>query len=183
MPAAGPWRVSGMVLKPVAHPLLNGYEPTWWWRRVGAYMIDQVLFAIGFTTGLALTLSNVPDSTYGDPGQPFMVTTGIVIMVIAFGLSLFNHGVLQGRTGWTVGKRAVGMRLVSFATGRPVGVGPAMTRLLLRGGLLIIGNLLLPVHLLSWLWPLWDEKRQTWEDKSIDAVVIPADHAMLPPLP
>jgi hypothetical protein len=72
---------------------------------------------------------------------------------------------------------------VSFATGRPVGVGPAMIRTLLRGGLIVAGNLFLPVHLLSWLWPLWDDKRQTWEDKSIDAVVLPADHAMLPPLP
>ena len=82
-----------------------------------------------------------------------------------------------------MGKKAVGMRLVSLKTGRPVGVGQAMIRVLVRGGLIIVGNLLLPVHLLSWLWPLWDQKRQTWVYKSIDSVVVPADHAMLPPLP
>ena len=180
MPSAGPWQPG---LPPVTHPLLNGYETSWWWRRVGAHLIDQILFAIGFVTGVGLTASNVPDSTSGDPGQPFLVTTGIAIMLVAFGLAVCNLGVLQGRTGWTVGKKAVGMRLVSLKTGRPVGVGQAMIRVLVRGGLIIVGNLLLPVHLLSWLWPLWDQKRQTWEDKSIDSVVVPADHAMLPPLP
>ena len=183
MPPAGSWPVSPMMLKPVPHPFLNGYESIWWWRRVGAFAIDFTIWALFAITGVILTVANAPNSTYGDPGQPFLVTTGIVIMVVGLGLSVFNHGVLQGRTGWTADKKAAGMRLVSFATGRPVGVGPAMIRTLLRGGLIVAGNLFLPVHLLSWLWPLWDDKRQTWEDKSIDAVVLPADHAMLPPLP
>jgi hypothetical protein len=92
--------------------------------------------------------------------------------MLTFLLAVANHGWLQGVTGQSVGKRAAGVWLVGLADGRPVGVGRAMLRTVLRIGLVTVGVVTLPIHLLSWLWPLWDDKRQTWEDKAIDATVI-----------
>lgn len=96
-----------------------------------------------------------------------------VVMMIAGGLALLagwlwglwrqiqNLILDQGRTGYTYGKRKVGIRLLRMADGQPAGPGTVFLKYLVRGA---INSILcgLPV---DYLWPLWDQNRQTLSDK------------------
>lgn len=71
----------------------------------------------------------------------------------------------EGRTGQTVGKQALGIRLVRESDGQPLGVGMAFVRRLAH----FLDSL---ACYLGWLWPAWDAKRQTFADKVCGSIVI-----------
>ncbi|MEU2621213.1 RDD family protein [Streptomyces sp. NPDC007157] len=73
--------------------------------------------------------------------------------------------IMEGRTGQTVGKKALGIRLVKEATGQPIGVGMAFVRRIAH----VLDSL---ACYLGWLWPAWDAKRQTFADKVCGTIVI-----------
>lgn len=60
----------------------------------------------------------------------------------------------------------VGLRLISEATGEPIGAGMAFVRDICH----ILDSL---ACYIGFLFPLWDAKRQTFADKIIHTVVIP----------
>jgi uncharacterized RDD family membrane protein YckC len=71
-----------------------------------------------------------------------------------------------GATGQTLGKKALGIRVIDLSRGGPIGPGRAFIRL--------VGRLVswLPIYL-GYLWMLWDREKQTWHDKMAGAVVVP----------
>jgi uncharacterized RDD family membrane protein YckC len=71
----------------------------------------------------------------------------------------------EGRTGQTLGKQAVGIRLVREIDGQPLGVGMAFVRRLAH----FLDSI---ACYLGWLWPAWDAKRQTFADKVCSSIVI-----------
>ena len=71
----------------------------------------------------------------------------------------------QGSTGRTVGKKAVGIRLVGTRTGRPIGALASFVRSLAHAVDMVLCGL-------GYLWPLWDSKRQTLADKIMGTVVV-----------
>jgi uncharacterized RDD family membrane protein YckC len=89
--------------------------------------------------------------------------------LVALGWSIYNAGVQQGTTGYSLGKGIVGIKLISEETGQPVGTGLAIGR--------IFVHILDGFCLIGYLWPLWDAKRQTFADKSLNTVVITAPKA------
>lgn len=94
------------------------------------------------------------------------MTIGSLVMLSALGWQIDNRWVVAGRTGQCWGKRVTKVSLLSEDTGQPVGPLKAFLRDL--------------VHILEgcahvgFLWPLWDEKRQTFSDKSMKTVVVNA---------
>jgi len=76
-------------------------------------------------------------------------------------------GYLEGSaSGQTLGKRALGIRVIDYRTGGPIGFGRAVLRYFAR----ILSAL--PCFL-GYFWMLWDKERQTWHDKLISDVVVP----------
>lgn len=71
----------------------------------------------------------------------------------------------EGTTGQSPGKRRLGIRLERADTGTPIGFGQAIVRRLVH----ILDAL--PCYL-GFLWPLWDERRQTFADKVTATVVV-----------
>ena len=71
-----------------------------------------------------------------------------------------------GPTGQTLGKRALGIRVIDFQAGGPIGYGRAVVRYLVK-------TLLSWILLLGYLWMLWDREKQTWHDKAANSVVVP----------
>ncbi len=68
--------------------------------------------------------------------------------------------------GQTLGKRALGVRVVDFDSAGSVPMSRAMGRSLARtfvSGLLMLG----------FLWMLWDSQEQTWHDKLTRTTVVP----------
>lgn len=141
-----------------------------WIRRVGAYLLDELVAFVPYLLFLVLALQNsepVVDAYGRTTTEPtalgfFFLLLMVVSLVVAW---VVNRGVLQGRSGQSVGKRLLGLRLVDQVTLQPLGVGRALLRdvaHLLDGWSLYIG----------YLWPLWDDRKQTFADKVVSTVVV-----------
>jgi uncharacterized RDD family membrane protein YckC len=92
----------------------------------------------------------------------------------AYGLStlvgLVYYTVLEGGPrGQTIGKMALGIRVIDFNTGGPIGYA--------RGFLRYIGRIISTIPLLlGYFWMLWDREKQTWHDKIATTVVVPVQY-------
>jgi uncharacterized RDD family membrane protein YckC len=78
---------------------------------------------------------------------------------------VWNYCIKQGRTGYTVGKGVLGIKLIKQDTGQPMGAGLSFVRQIAH----VVDAI--PCYL-GYLWPLWDAKRQTFADKIMNTVVI-----------
>jgi uncharacterized RDD family membrane protein YckC len=129
-----------------------------WPQRVGAYLIDLLVYAVPVMFAIVLA--------GGGGGSGSSSNSGVVFLslLVDLGLYLVNRVVLQGRTGQSWGKRILGLKLVRMADGLPVGAVIALVRDLLHtlDGLCLIG----------YLFPLWDPRRQTFADKIVNTVVL-----------
>lgn len=93
---------------------------------------------------------------------------GGVLVVLAYigwlGFTIYNRWILQGKTGQSWGKKIMKLKLVSENTGQPIGAGNAFVRDLAHSLEFGIG----------YLWPLFDDKKQTFADKLVHTVVVTA---------
>jgi uncharacterized RDD family membrane protein YckC len=146
-----------------------------WGRRVAAYLVDVLLSGVAsipLAIGYGWLIASVETTTYDDYTTTSEYTGGagpIVLMVIglapAIGFWVWNICIRQGRTGYSLGKSNLGIRLVKESTGQPMGAGLSFVRQLAH----YVDGL---VCYLGYLWPLWDAKRQTFADKIMSVVVI-----------
>ncbi len=136
-----------------------------WLYRVASSLIDGLVVAVIAGVGfiLALVVGGGIDSSGG------MTAAGSIIyyvfLLAAIVVALWNQVFRQGRTGQSLGKSAVGTRLVSLQSGQPIGAGMAFV----RGICHIVDSI--PCYL-GYLWPIWDSKRQTFADKIVSTVVV-----------
>lgn len=127
------------------------------WQRLGAIAIDAIVPGIAFYIlfFIAAAISN---------------TLGAIVGLLGFlgllGFQIWNL-VQQGTTGQTIGKKQMKIRLISEQTGQPVGVGLSIGRQFVHA----VDSL---ACYIGWLFPLWDPKRQTFADKILNTVVVPA---------
>ncbi len=145
--------------------------------RVAARLLDGVLlipFYIVFFVGFGIIGSNVQtDPVTGDTTTTNSsgVAAGIVIIavaaLVAFGFGIWNQIIRQGRTGQSLGKQWMSIKLIDERTGQPMGAGMTFVRELAH---LIDGI----ACYIGYLWPLWDAKRQTFADKIMTTVVVPS---------
>jgi uncharacterized RDD family membrane protein YckC len=89
---------------------------------------------------------------------------GLIAALALFAFVLYN-AFLNGSTGQSIGKKVVGLKLISEETGQPIGGGMGILRYFLH----IIDSI---ICYIGWLFPLWDAKRQTIADKILKTVVI-----------
>jgi uncharacterized RDD family membrane protein YckC len=148
-----------------------------WFQRVGAFLIDQLLGAVAmipYYIGAVMAASTVETTT--DPVTGELTTTGggasgiaLVLMFLGVALAIayfvWNYCLKQGRTGYTVGKGVLGIKLIKQDTGQPMGAGLSFVRQIAH----IVDAI--PCYL-GYFWPLWDSKRQTFADKIMSTVVI-----------
>ncbi len=87
-----------------------------------------------------------------------------VVWALTFGFILYTS-YLGGSTGQSYGKKWAGTKLISDETGELIGGGMGIARYFLH----IIDAL--PCYV-GFLWPIWDEKRQTFSDKILNTTVI-----------
>jgi uncharacterized RDD family membrane protein YckC len=117
------------------------------WRRFVALLVDGI--ALGIVTGILAAFMSQN------------AANGISTLV---GLVYFAY--FEGTSGQTLGKKALGIRVIDFGTGGPIGIG--------RGFIRYIGRIVSTiVVLLGYLWMLWDKEKQTWHDKFANSVVVP----------
>ena len=143
-----------------------------WGRRVGASLIDLLLVLPFFVAAIVVFASNTTDS-YDEFGYESSTTSargwiiGLLIIALALGVGIWNRCIRQGRTGYSVGKQALGIKLILERNGETLGGWRALLREVLHAA----DN---GFWYLGYLWPLWDAKRQIFADKIIESVVIVA---------
>src|SRR5947209_5784254 len=117
------------------------------WQRFGAALIDSLI--VGLVGGILVA-----------------ALKGVGYALYLVGAIMYYTYLEGGVTGATLGKRAVGIRVVDFDTGGPIGYG--------RGFVRYIGRFVSAiVILLGYLWMLWDKEKQCWHDKFASDVVVP----------
>jgi uncharacterized RDD family membrane protein YckC len=149
-------------------------------QRVLALLIDSLISMAGFLPMLVavpVLIAGAPRrGGYDEFGYPVMreadsglLTTGFLLLglgiIIGIAITLWNRVFRMGRTGQSVGKSVIGLRLVHAHTGQPIGAGMCFVRELMSG-------LINQLFYLSYLWMLWDDNKQTLADKVATSTVI-----------
>jgi RDD family len=170
-PGAGAHAAAG---HPVGTLPTEGY--TSWIQRVVATIIDAIPVVVigGIGEGIAIATGNnscvANTEGYGGACTSSFSAVGMLasflagLIVLAF--SIWNWGYRQGTTGSTIGKSALKFKVISEATGQPIGFGMSLVRQIVHivdGAICYIG----------YLFPLWDAKRQTLADKIMSTVCVP----------
>jgi uncharacterized RDD family membrane protein YckC len=141
-----------------------------WATRVRARLIDQFPTYLGliiFCVGYLIFIVRLASSG----GSTSLLTKPAVVMIIGLGAMLlslgwvaYNRWHLAGKTGQSVGKRVSKIRLIGEETYAPIGAKNAFLR--------DVVHILDALTLVGYLWPLWDDKRQTFADQVMKTVVI-----------
>lgn len=133
-----------------------------WGSRAGGYIIDYLIAGAPF---FVLYLIGAMLSSSGSGGAAAIGALFVLIgAAVYFGLLLWII-YQEGTTGQSIGKRQMGIRLVSAQTGQPIGFGMAFLRKIAH----FLDGL---VCYLGFLWPLWDDRKQTFADKVCNTIVV-----------
>jgi uncharacterized RDD family membrane protein YckC len=122
------------------------------WRRFGALFIDGIILGI-VNVILTAIFRHSLGAAYG------------LETIVGWGYGTVLEG---GPRGQTIGKMALGIRVIDFNGGGSIGYGRALVRQVVKAisGIVIF---------LGYLWMLWDRENQTWHDKAANDVVVPVD--------
>jgi uncharacterized RDD family membrane protein YckC len=139
------------------------------WRRFAARFLDGLLVGIPTIVVLVSMLSDLdPDTGITVAQRDRLFSVGLVTQAIS---AVYEISLVALR-GQTVGKMALGIKVVPVEGSGSVGWGRSAIRWLVPnavGRLPGVGSLL---ELVVWLWMLWDPMRQGLHDKAARTVVI-----------
>ena len=139
-------------------------------QRFGAWLLDLLILGVPLTILaiiMAVAIGTGADSTTGEIDEGAAGLSVLLYVIFAIAAWVYYVMLEGGPTGQTLGKKAVGIRVISMQTGGPIGYGKAFVRTLVRS--FISGA----ICGLGYLWMLWDKEKQTWHDKISDTVVVP----------
>lgn len=124
------------------------------WNRVAALLIDSIILAI--VISILSAILGISD----DPGNP-------ISLLISLVLQFFYYGYFWSKTGQSIGKRLMGIKVVkSDGSILPFAIAG------LRGS---VGYLISSFILgLGYLWAAFDANKETWHDKIFSTTVIKA---------
>ena len=151
-------------------------------RRIVASSLDWLFAWWPVTVGLIVTFAIVgANDVSTDPdvidvqlsgGATLAVTLALIIGFIAsLTLLIWNQFVRQGRTGQSLGKKALGLALISLERQGPCGGWRVLGRQAIGSALGSVSVGLF--HLADVLWPLWDPRGQRIVDKILGTCVVP----------
>ncbi len=163
----------------------EAYTP--WSTRVAAFLIDFVPLNILFVLPYLMVLINDGAECAADllgenvgycRDEQFALF--VIVLLIAWPLAaiyfFLNLCYRQGETGQSIGKSVMKFKLISAKTGQPIGFWLSFLRQLAH----YVDQL---ICFIGYLWPLWDDQRQTIADKIMNTVCVPLDSQQLRPDP
>ena len=149
-------------------------------QRVLALLVDVLISMIGLIPmiiGVIMLVAAAPTELYvdeygmtqSDGGNGSVAVIGGLLVglgvLLSIAISLWNRVFKMGRTGQSVGKKVIGLKLVDDKTGQPIGAGQCFLREL-------VSNIVNQLIYLSYLWMLWDDNKQTIADKAVHSTVV-----------
>lgn len=137
-----------------------GSLATWLTRFLG-YLIDSAVLIPGYILlAIGIPRTDAATGQLGTIGVTYLIGAIYVLAVV-----IYNRWYRGGKTGQTIGRGVVGVKLISEKTGQPIGPGMAFVRDIAH----VADNV---IFYIGWLFPLWDPKRQTLADKIVGTVVV-----------
>ncbi|KKT73727.1 MAG: RDD domain protein [Candidatus Nomurabacteria bacterium GW2011_GWA1_46_11] len=150
----------------------NNYNYASFGRRLVAAFVDGIIvqivsvvivFPIGVFLGVGVGL--VAGSSEGAVGLAQFLG-GMMGFVVGTVVSILYYVLLIGSRGQTLGKMALGIKVVRIETGSVPGYVTAFLREM-------VGKFVSTISLLvGFFWMLWDDKKQTFHDKIAGTVVV-----------
>jgi len=148
------------------------------WSRFGAAFLDGLILSpFGIISRIVLATGTkeitqcgfARSPTTGLCSGPSGGTRSLAVLIVLLGIvaAILYYGFTEGRTGQTVGKRALGVKVLDSRTGLPIGVGRAIGRYFAKFLSAIPCGL-------GYFWMLWDPNKQTWHDKIVGSYVVTA---------
>jgi uncharacterized RDD family membrane protein YckC len=160
--------------------LAAGGQLAGWGARVGAALLDGLILLIPFALLAAIIFStaDVDWRALGDRVETDTLTSNDVEALAVIGLTMLSFFIvtmlykplMEGRNGQTLGKMWVKIRVVRADDGTRIGYGKAF----LRWFISTIFSAISLLNLLNYLWPLWDDSKQTLHDKVASTIVVRA---------
>jgi uncharacterized RDD family membrane protein YckC len=155
-----------------------------WVRRLLAFLLDwiplYILFglpylveAIEYGAGCVLESFESGTSCSDEPSDLWTIITLSTIIVL-FVYFFWNFCYRQGKTGQSIGKSVLKFRVISEQTWQPIGFWRSFLRQLAH----YVDGL---ICYIGYLFPLWDDKRQTIADKIMSTVCVPSNTQAPPP--
>jgi uncharacterized RDD family membrane protein YckC len=135
-------------------------------QRVGGFLIDGAIMTAVYVFGIIVAMITTPSATFDNP-DPQTSGLGLLVMFLTWVGAIVVYPVyFEGRPeGQTLGKKAVGIRVVRQSNGAPLGYGLAIGRFLARfADSFTFG--------LGLLWAAWDPLHQTFHDKIAGTLVV-----------
>jgi uncharacterized RDD family membrane protein YckC len=134
-------------------------------QRVGGFLIDALVQWAIFIVGFILAAMTEPSASFDNP-EPGPSALGGIMMFLCWVASMIYPIYFEGRPdGQTLGKKAMGIRVVRRVNGAPLGYGLAIGRFFAR----IVNWFTLGFGL---LWAAWDPQRQAFHDKIAGTLVV-----------
>jgi uncharacterized RDD family membrane protein YckC len=181
-PEASPANPQPSFLQP---PVSPGYSPgpgyfaapprsdyATWGQRVRARLIDQGPTYLGLIIFYAGYLVSVIELSRSGRSIPDFETAAVAMII---GLSVifaslawvaYNRWMIAGKTGQSLGKRMIKIKLIGEETNTPIGAKNAFIRDLV--------HILDALTLVGYLCPLWDDRKKTFGDKIMKTIVVRA---------
>ena len=134
-----------------------------WWQRLLARILDSLVLGVVLVPLSLLTAGN----------GPTLLGQNVVVMIVG-AILLFVYDTVQHATwGQTIGKRALGTKVVAISDRGPITSGAAASRAAVYG---LVPNLIPCLGtlfaLLNALWLFWDPNRQCLHDKAAGTIVV-----------
>lgn len=158
-----------------------------WGSRFGAYLIDSILLSVPMgiylweqiapiveSAGVDSTVDPVTGQVDQAAAQGYfadLFAMNLRLTLVFVSLATVYYVVCHGAMSQSLGKMAVGIKLIRTDGGRPTWldavkralINPAVQVIPLAGGLLFM---------LNGLWPLWDDQKQSLADKVAGTLVV-----------
>lgn len=171
---AGPWVPPPAPIGPSGHPLASFGD------RFLAYLIDGLIIG-GITLVLScpiMIFTVFLPLVHAEDLEQDRFPVEVFVWYLVFYAAVFALQVIlsylyfveyQLRTGQTVGKRVMSLRVLPLQPGRPLDRGILVRRYLLQ----FVAAMFVPfLNILDGLWQLWDKPyQQTLHDKAAETVV------------
>jgi uncharacterized RDD family membrane protein YckC len=145
--------------------LHHGRRLASWGSRVVAYIIDALIgLLLSAPGGVLVGIGSVAHGAV----RGWLLTIGSILLAIAVIVQIWQTAWRQGARGQSWGKIAIGLRTVDADNLQPIGGPRGLLRWLVD---LVLGAISI-LQILNYLWPLWDQRHQTWADKAVRSVVL-----------
>jgi len=153
----------------------NGMQLAGWWSRVAAALIDG--FILGIPTVILFLVIVQPKVSTDESTISVDVNNGrsFVVQLISVAIGIVYYGLMHSsESGQTVGKMALGIRVVTVDGGR-LSRGRAVLRYMAWSGVVSLLTFFPEARiyqLVDALWPLWDSRNQALHDKVAHSLVV-----------